>query len=83
MSLSSWQFGWRFMILVAAFFALAVEVGITFIPNSPRWLVLKSLRSQSLLEVDEHLAAEAKEALAFFRGTSLQARSVLVSRRRL
>lgn len=27
------------------------QVGITFIPNSPRWLVLRSLRKSSLLEV--------------------------------
>ena len=31
----------------------APQVGITFIPNSPRWLVLRSLRSSSLLEADQ------------------------------
>jgi len=66
------QVGWRFMVIIAAIFACVVEVGITFIPNSPRWLVLRSLRKSSLLEVDEALAAEAKEALAFFRGASQQ-----------
>lgn len=64
------QSGWRFMMIIAAVFACLVEVGIVFIPNSPRWLVLRSLRTSSLLEVDEALASEAKEALAFFRGAT-------------
>lgn len=64
------QAGWRLMVIIAAIFACFVEVGITFIPNSPRWLVLRSLRTSSLLEVDEALAGEAKEALAFFRGAT-------------
>lgn len=80
------QAGWRWMVIIAAVFACLVEVGITFIPNSPRWLVLRSLRTSSPLvlrspvfdqgtqdrnhPVDEALASEAKEALAFFRGAT-------------
>ena len=41
--------GWRIMVVLAAVFALVVEVGIAFIPNSPRWLVLRSLQDSAPL----------------------------------
>ncbi|CAJ1420430.1 unnamed protein product, partial [Effrenium voratum] len=61
------QDGWRGMTILAAFAAVYVEVGITFIPNSPRWLVLRSVQTASLLQGGNDFEEEAKEALAFFR----------------
>jgi MFS family permease len=44
--------------------------GISFIPQSPRFLVLKAARSSSLLGPQDGLMTEAREALMFFRSAS-------------
>merc|ERR1719356_2197698 len=60
--------GWRYMIAVSGAFALMMEIGITFVPQSPRFLVLKAVRATGgLLNVDDGLLAEALESLKFFR----------------
>merc|ERR1719437_135542 len=59
--------GWRYMIAVSGMFALIMELGISFVPQSPRFLVLQAVRSRGLLGVDEALLKEAKESLRFFR----------------
>merc|ERR1719356_1931194 len=59
--------GWRYMIGVSGAFALIMELGIIFVPQSPRFLVLKAVRSRGLLGADEALLTEAMESLRFFR----------------
>jgi len=60
-------YGWRFGILVSGVFALIMEIGIIFIPQSPRFLVLKAVRSGGLLGAQDRPMNEAREALMFFR----------------
>jgi len=69
---SGWErAGWRAMVMLGCVFAVFMEVGITFIPNSPRWLVLAALKgSQSRLLSSERSAEimdEARRALQWFR----------------
>jgi len=59
--------GWRYMILVSSVFALAMGVGISFIPQSPRFLVLRAVRGGGLLGADEEHLRAARDALCFFR----------------
>jgi len=71
--------GWRFMVIMAAALALIMEVGIFFVPESPRFLVLRAVRGggllgadeatmvKALLGKDEVLMGQAAEALCFFR----------------
>jgi len=61
------QVGWRYMLSVSAAFALMQGVGIMFIPQSPRFLVLKAVRSSPLLAEGSQVAGAAKESLQFFR----------------
>jgi MFS family permease len=61
------NYGWRFSVLVSAVFALIMEVGITFVPQSPRFSVLKAVRSGSLLGTQDGPMNEARTALKFFR----------------
>lgn len=65
-------YGWRFSVLVSAGFSFIMLTGITFIPQSPRFLVLKAIRSgsRSLLGAAEGPIDEAKAALKFFRKAS-------------
>lgn len=62
-------YGWRFSVLVSAAFSFIMFIGITFIPQSPRFLVLKAIRSGSrgLLGAAEGPLDEARQALKFFR----------------
>jgi len=62
--------GWRFMVLVSAAFALVMEVGIAFIPQSPRFLVLRAIREGGLLGGDEELMQRASAALVFYRAAA-------------
>lgn len=64
------EVGWRYMVLISAIFAFAQGVGVSFIPQSPRFLVLKAVRSGALLAQRGHSAGEAKASLQFFRGAS-------------
>lgn len=59
--------GWRLMVAISALFALIMEVGITFVPQSPRFLVLKATQVNALLGSSENSFAEARRALQFFR----------------
>jgi len=66
------QAGWRAMVLLATIFATIMEVGIYFVPNSPRWLVLNSLQNASLLQgAHSNSTDEARIALQFFRRAEL------------
>lgn len=49
------------------------QVGITFIPNSPRWLVLRSLRKSSLLEVPRESAGGWRSSSPPFRDVGTKA----------
>lgn len=51
--------------------AIAMEVGIAFIPRSPRWLMIKSIRSDPV--EGPAILTEAKEALQFFRRSCMPA----------
>lgn len=62
--------GWRYMVLLAAAFALVMGAGITCIPRSPRWLLLQSARRANLLGPSSSFEEEARSALQFFRGDS-------------
>jgi len=61
--------GWRFMVMISGVFALAMAVGIAFVPQSPRFLVLKAVQDGGRLLADGAGGpmAEAASALAFFR----------------
>lgn len=61
--------GWRWMIGVSGLFAVIMEIGIAFVPQSPRFLVLKAVRNGGLLGRDDKDLDEARSALQFFRGT--------------
>jgi len=61
------QDGWRFMVGIAAGFALVMGCGIPFVPNSPRWLLLQNARRATLLGDDRRFEEEARAGLAFFR----------------
>jgi len=60
-------YGWRYTVIVSAVFALIMGVGITFVPQSPRFLVLQAVRDGGLLGGDEDLLSKARSALKFFR----------------
>jgi len=62
--------GWRFMVAAAALLAVVMEAGIAFVPESPRFLVLRAVRGNGLLGVDEALMRRAAESLAFFRSAT-------------
>lgn len=63
--------GWRCMVAISGVFALMMGVGISFIPQSPRFLVLKAVHNQS--GGSEQLLEEALAATKFFRlGASQQ-----------
>merc|ERR1719171_2091243 len=71
------EFGWRFMVAGSALLATAMGLGMFLIPNSPRWLVLRSCREAAQAELlghggglSEAFLQEALEALQFFRGTN-------------
>lgn len=55
------------MVAVSALFAFIVEVGITFIPESPRFTVLQAVRGGGSGNSDDLTIEKAREALQFFR----------------
>eukprot|EP00928_Gymnodinium_smaydae_P004469 TRINITY_DN11517_c1_g1_i1.p1 TRINITY_DN11517_c1_g1~~TRINITY_DN11517_c1_g1_i1.p1 ORF type:complete len:508 (-),score=109.03 TRINITY_DN11517_c1_g1_i1:383-1906(-) len=61
--------GWRYMVGISGVVAIVVQVGITFIPQSPRYLLLRAAQRGGLLGPDAGMVAEAGRALKFFRGT--------------
>jgi sugar porter (SP) family MFS transporter len=63
-------YGWRFGTAISAVFALIMGVGIIFIPQSPRFLVLKAIRNGTLLGVQQSQMDAARSALKFFRGAA-------------
>lgn len=64
---SEYDNGWRFMVIVSAAFAFLQGVGMCFVPQSPRFLVLKAVQSRGLLDGGENFIEEARMALQFFR----------------
>mmetsp|Transcript_10576 Transcript_10576/g.23817 ORF Transcript_10576/g.23817 Transcript_10576/m.23817 type:complete len:504 (-) Transcript_10576:106-1617(-) len=63
-------FGWRLALVVSAVLALVMEVGITYIPQSPRFLVLVAARSGGVLNLSSRLMQDARQALCFYRQAS-------------
>merc|ERR1719321_1707632 len=59
--------GWRFGTFVSSAFALSMGIGVSFIPQSPRFLVLKAVCNGDLLTADSPMMREARSALKFFR----------------
>lgn len=77
------QTGWRFMVACSAAFAMVMGFGISYIPNSPRWLVLRSATaipsaaagSSNETEASPLLTSgetAAKQALQWFRVDSTE-----------
>eukprot|EP00929_Paragymnodinium_shiwhaense_P019072 TRINITY_DN1311_c0_g2_i1.p1 TRINITY_DN1311_c0_g2~~TRINITY_DN1311_c0_g2_i1.p1 ORF type:complete len:523 (-),score=112.12 TRINITY_DN1311_c0_g2_i1:376-1944(-) len=68
--------GWRIMVVISAFFALVMGIGVSFIPESPRYLVLKAVRSTALLRndsaQDSQELSKAHTALSFYRDDASQ-----------
>jgi len=60
-------YGWRCSTMVSVIFASVMAIGITFIPQSPRFLVLQAARSRTLLGAQNSQMEEARLALKFFR----------------
>lgn len=62
--------GWRLGVGFAAAAALVMFLGISFVKQSPRWLVLQAVRRAGLLGGEGRHLEEAREALCWFRGAS-------------
>lgn len=62
------RYGWRFSMSISAVFALFMEAGIAFIPESPRLLVLRAVREGGILGAADRPLSQARESLKFFRG---------------
>lgn len=62
--------GWRLMIGMAALLAVAMTIGISAVPESPRFLVLKVVRDGALLGPRSKLMDEARAALSFYRSSA-------------
>jgi sugar porter (SP) family MFS transporter len=60
-------YGWRIGAFVPAVLALVMGVGISFIPQSPRFLVLRAVVNGDLLDCDSRTMQDARAALRFFR----------------
>eukprot|EP00933_Yihiella_yeosuensis_P084022 TRINITY_DN9834_c0_g1_i1.p1 TRINITY_DN9834_c0_g1~~TRINITY_DN9834_c0_g1_i1.p1 ORF type:complete len:508 (-),score=80.50 TRINITY_DN9834_c0_g1_i1:289-1812(-) len=58
--------GWHCMMIPSALLAMLMQIGMLFIPNSPCWLVLRSVRTGGLLGAHNAAMDEAKDALHFF-----------------
>jgi sugar porter (SP) family MFS transporter len=65
---STGTYGWRFSVLISGVFALVMEIGIAFIPESPRFLVLRAVRTGGILGSADRPLNEARASLKFFRG---------------
>jgi MFS family permease len=63
--------GWRLSFLPCGVFALVMQIGIAFVPQSPRYLVLNAVRAGGILGAQDRPMNQAREALKFFRGVSL------------
>merc|ERR1719291_1372343 len=61
------------MVAVSGAFAVIMEIGVAFIPQSPRYLVLKAVSGGTLLSGGSSASEEAHAAMSFFRqGSSAQ-----------
>jgi sugar porter (SP) family MFS transporter len=60
-------YGWRFLLAIAVGLSVIMAIGISFIPQSPRFLLLKAARNQGLLADQSELLRQARIALKFFR----------------
>lgn len=59
--------GWRYMMGFSAVVALVMLVGINFVPQSPRYLVLEAVKRGGLLGAEDGLLSQARKALVWFR----------------
>jgi len=59
--------GWRYMVMLSSAVAVVMEIGITFVPESPRFLVLKAVRGGGLLGANDASMGKALDALRYFR----------------
>jgi len=60
--------GWRLMVLAAGPLALAMGLGVTSIPQSPRFLVLRAVRRGGAEGArEDHSQRAARDALCFYR----------------
>lgn len=61
------QIGWRWIYWGSCFFSILFGILLYFLPQSPRWLVLKALRGSTPLQMRELLLNKAHFKLAAIR----------------
>jgi len=65
---STWEYsGWRYMVAISALFALTIEVGISWVPQSPRFLVLKAVQNAGGGDLNEQAMDKARSSLQWLR----------------
>eukprot|EP00941_MAST-03F_sp_MAST-3F-sp1_P006094 g6094.t1 len=71
----NYELNWRFCLLAANIFTVPLLVGMSILPPSPRWLIIKaqSLFSQGLVKEYTACVDDARKALTYFRPTCSEA----------